>query len=182
MSFPRVGDIGLSHRRSGFYSRAVSFFTQSYWTHGFIICAGMDGETAALEADLKVQLVPFSKEYGTKNNDAFEIYRPIKASESNKAEASRATYWMYAGDTYGFLQIAWFIWDWFCKKIRIKSGRNWFPTGVICSELQLYYLQSLNDPYKEAFKHLTLNEVNPDAIADIVRARPDLFELIMLRT
>lgn len=176
-----VGDIGLSHRRSGFYSRAVGFFTNSYWTHNFIVCSGMYGEPAALEADLKVQLVPMDKEYGAKNNDSYEIWRPTKASMKDRDYAARTTYVEYAGETYGFLQISWFVWAWLCVKIGVKPGSNWFPSGVICSELTLYYLLALDGEYEEAFKHLTLNEVTPDDIAIVVRGRPDLFELILTR-
>jgi hypothetical protein len=169
----RAGDIGFSHRRDGVYSRGVRFVT-GYYTHCFVGIPEIFGEPALIEADYKVQVVSFRTEYVEKTCDDFELWRPLCANDEDIYNATKEIYYKYAGKTYGFMQIPWFMWQRLCKLIGINPGRNWFPAGVICSELAQGYLELINPLYKEAFP-FTLDEVNPDMLYEVVSTRPDLF-------
>lgn len=176
----RAGDIGFGGKRKGFYPKAVRWFTSSRWSHNFFVTPPVLGELSVLEADLKVQLVPFQKEYIEKNADYWEIWRPIKANESRVYQSSAETYLLEAGEIYGFAQILWFAVRQLLSKLGISiAGRNWFPDGTICSETLWKYLVALGGDYKAAFYHLGENEASPEDIYRIVKARPDLFEFVM---
>lgn len=175
----QTGDIVFSGRRSGFYPNAVRFFTQSKWSHCFFIMGMVADELAVLEADMHCQVVPFHREYEIKNDDYYEIYRPIKVSNEEIKDVSNNTYIQFSGEIYGFLQPLWFAFDSICKKIGINSGRQWFPNGIVCSGVLAAFLLELNSNYKEAFKEYeTINRVNPEELYQIVKTRPDLFEYI----
>jgi len=159
----------------GFYSRAVRFFTKSKWSHCFIVIDNIYGTPAVLEADLKVQVVDFHQEYIEKQDDVYEIYRPIKAKQEDIAKATEYCYRNYAGKIYGFLQIPWFAIRSILGFFGIKGlGKNWFPSGIICSELVADYLYFI-DP---VFHELTSNETSPEDLYLIVKSRPDLFERV----
>lgn len=178
----RPGDIGLGAKRSGFYPKAVRFFTKSKYSHVFMVIHPIYGELSVLETDLKVQCVSFDKEYGSgKNADKYKIFRPIAANESELYNALRYTYATHAGDVYGFFQIPWFAYRAILSLFGITVSRNWFPDGQICSETPLIYLQNINSKYKKAFDHLTPNETSPEDIAKVVESRPDLFQFITER-
>ena len=177
---PLPGDIAFSSPvKLGFYSRSVRFFTKSKWSHCFYIGPEYMGMYMAIETDLKVQVVPFQKEYIEKKEDVYELYRPIKATLSDVHTASKATFYITAGETYGFFQIPWFalrsLFKWFFNKT-LKN--NIETDGVICSELLIIYLQGLGGLYLDAFKHCKINETSPEDIYEIVLSRPDLFEFV----
>ncbi len=179
-SYPKTGDIAFSYPvELGFYSRAVRFFTKSLWSHCFVLADDYYGESAVLESDLKTQLVPFNKEYIEKEEDAYEIYSPVKASPEARSVAAEYTYFSTAGQTYGFLQIPWFAVRSILHKLFKRTLlENWFPAGVICSELLIVYLKALGGEYAEAFGHLKDNETSPEDIYKIVIQRKDLFSFI----
>jgi hypothetical protein len=176
-NYPQIGDVGFSHRKRGIYNRIVSFITGNYYSHTFIILKEFYGDVAVLEADLKCQVVSFKEEYINKNDDYWEIWRPVGVGIGAKLRETERCYIKYAGKTYGFLQIPWFIWKRIAKAIGVNPGKNWFPGGAICSEITCDYLPGLSGAYKEALP-FGLNEVDPDDIRDVVAARPDLFKLI----
>jgi hypothetical protein len=178
----KIGDVAISGRRSGFYSSGVRFITQSKWSHCFFIMTDVAEERAVLEADLKCQVIPFEREYVENNNDYYQIYELVQATEREKSKAANEVYKEFAGEVYGFLQIPWFIWDAICERLGLNAGKNWFPNGAICSEVLFAYLISVNDTYREAFKHLEdLNRVSPADIAKVILDRPDQFKLRLVR-
>lgn len=177
----KPGDIGLSNKRKGWYPAAVRFFTRSKFSHVFIVGHEFYNELTVIEADLKVQVVPFKKEYIEKNADAYKIYRPKLASQKEIYKALAKTYQSAAGETYGFMQIPWFAVRSILGKFGIKLSHNWFPIGQICSETPVGYLKDLGQPYAVASINLTPNETSPEDIAKIILAREDLFEFITER-
>ena len=177
---PKAGDIAFSYPvELGFYSRGVRFFTKSFWSHSFHLSIDYLGQRMVFETDLKAQLVPFEKEYIEKKADAYEIWRPIKATAPEILHATKHSYFSIAGETYGFLSIPWFavreMVYWITKK---KLWKNFKTEGAICSESLIVYIQALGGEYLEAFKSLTRDETSPEDIYRIVKSRPDLFELI----
>lgn len=177
----KPGDIGLGAKRKGFYPSAVRWFTNSKYSHVFLICHEYYEQLQVFEVDLKVQTVPFNKEYVEKNDDSYRIYRPIRATESKIYSALKLVHNTRAGSLYGFLQIPWFAVRSILQKFGISLKKNWFPANDICSEMPLIYLKSLNSVYLEAFSHLTENETSPQDIASVVESRPDLFEFVLER-
>lgn len=174
------GDVVFSGRRgSDFYSKGVKWFTNSKWSHCFFIMTDVAGESAVLEADLHCQIVPWIREYEIKNEDYYEIYRPLQATAEEKIIAANSTYQQCSGEIYGFTQIIWFMWDALCKKLHLNSGRQWFSNGVVCSGVQDIYIQQLNSIYDVAFDaQKVVNRVTPQEMYDVVKKRPDLFKFI----
>jgi hypothetical protein len=183
MTNVKPGDIVFSTQRNpGFYARGVRFFTKSEWSHCFIIMTDVAGEPAALEADLKCQVVPFNKEYGEKDIDIYEVYRPIKATKEELEASVNRVYREYAGEVYGFLQIPWFMWDAICHRLGWSSGKNWFPNGAICSEVAADHQMNINSEYQQAHSaYSDLNRISPEMLARVVKSRPDLFEFVLER-
>ena len=177
----KQGDIGLSAKHHGWYPRLVRFFTKSKYSHVFVVADNFYGEPVVIETDLKVQVVPFKKEYIDKDADSYKIYRPAKARQREIYDAIAFMYQSNAGETYGFLQIPWFAARSILKKFGINLSKNWFPSGQICSETPVSYLQKLPEPYYSLFSKLTHNETSPQDIAAIIESRRDLFELVMER-
>lgn len=177
---PRSGDIAFSYPVAlGFYSRAVRFFTKSNWSHCFFLSEDYLGARMVFESDLKAQLVPFDKEYIESQVDSYELYRPTLARGNEITEACKSSFYLSAGETYGFLSIPWFAIRetlyWITGK---KLTKNFRTRGSICSESLVLYLKALGPEYQEAFKDLTQDETSPEDIYRIVKARPDLFHFI----
>lgn len=177
IKYPRAGDIAFSMpAKPGFYSRGVAFFTASRWSHCFFLCADYAGMRSVLEADLKVQLVPFEIEYVEKQNDKYEIYRPIAARPESVSAACEYTFIAYAGATYGFFEIPWFAVRAILNKLfKVLLRGNFVKSGVICSELLVDYLKIIDT---ETFSKLSSDDTSPEDIYKVIKSRPDLFEYI----
>lgn len=176
----RPGDIGFGGKRKGFYPKAVRWFTYSRWSHNFVVIHPVMQSVSVLEADLKVQIVPFYKEYIMKNSDYWEVWRPRRATESEIYNAAKVAYEVESGNIYGFAQIAWFAARQLARRFGISIGeKNWFPDGSICSETLWHFLVALGGDYKAAFEPLGQNEVSPEDIYRIVKERSDLFAFVM---
>ncbi len=180
LSESKAGDIAFSYPADmGFYSKGVRWFTKSLWSHCFHLSIDYLGKRMVFETDLKAQLVPFEKEYIEKQGDAYELWRPIKATQADILGAAKHSFFEVAGETYGFLSIPWFAVRetvyWITGK---KLWKNFKPEGAICSESLIIYLKALGGEYSEAFKGLTRDETSPEDIYRIVKSRPDLFEFI----
>mgnify|MGYP002353996246 FL=1 len=177
----RPGMIGFGGKRSGFYPNAVRFFTKSKWSHCFVVINQVFGEVSVIEADLKVQVVPFHREYVEKNADYYEVWEPIAATDSDVLRATSSVYLQDAGKIYGFLQIPWFAFRAVMRFFGVELRRNWYRDGEICSELLWNYLMQLGPKYKNAFSVFTEDECSPEDLYDIVLIRPDLFQLVTKR-
>jgi hypothetical protein len=172
----RIGDIAFSLNKHSVYSKLVMIFTGGAWSHCFFLSDGFEGELVAIESDLKVQVVPVAQYFEPDAPDVFELWRPIGVDPMVLQAATYKAFRKYAGQTYGFAQLFWFVWRWLCGKFGYTPRKNWFPGGVICSEFLLYYLLEIGGSHAEAFKHLTFDECDPEQLYLIVRRRRDLFE------
>jgi hypothetical protein len=176
---PKAGDIAFSHpAKLGFYSKAVRFLTKSRWSHCFFMPYNYLGYLVVMEADLKVQLVPFETEYVKKEVDCYEIFRPTKATEMDVISASKKCFLDNAGKTYGFLEIPWHALRAIAAWVGIKLENNPIETGEICNELLYAYLFNLGGEYARAISALKSGDSNPEEIYKIVLDRPDLFEFV----
>lgn len=176
---PQSGDIAFSHPADlGFYSKAVRFFTASKWSHCFFMAHSYLGHDVVMEADLCVQIVPFQKEYIEKENDLYEMYRPIKASKVDIINASKVCFDLNAGEAYGFLEIPWHMFKAVLGWFGIKLKNNPTNTGVICNELLYDFLYNLNPDYRDSLNGIISSDTNPEELYKVVLSRPDLFEFI----
>jgi hypothetical protein len=174
------GDIGFSGKRVGFYPNAVRFFTKSRWSHCFVVVPPVLGELSVLESEVNVVLRPWYSEYVEKNNDYYEIWRPIMAQEA-VYDACASLYKSDSGIIYGFMQIPFFAVRAILDLVGIHLKRNPFPGGEICSETHWRYIMNLGGEYEKALNGITENECSPQDIYEVVRNRPDLFEFVTER-
>lgn len=178
----KPGDIGFAGKRSGFYPMAVRWFTSSRWSHSFAVLPPVLGELSVIEADLMVVMRPWEKEYVERNNDYYEIWRPIKVTESKIFNACASLYKTDAGEVYGFMSILWFMVRQALAKVGIKmGGSNWFPSGEICSETLWRYIYNLGGEYRAIVDPLGEEECSPEDLYRLVKSRPDLFEFVARR-
>jgi hypothetical protein len=179
---PVPGLIGFSNNKSGGF--LIRFFTRSKITHNFVFTYPIGGLAAVQEASAKVQIVPFEKNYYRNPNYSYEIYR-VRAPFVTQPDidgAVRKIFKDYAGKKYGWFQLLWFPYRWFKETVlrqkEVYREKNWFTKGVICSELQFWYLKYLDAEFSELLRNYDGDTVQPNDMLQIVKAHPEYFELI----
>ena len=177
------GDIVFSGKRAwNFYSATVKYITGSKWSHSFLLLGEVNGELSALEADLDVTAVSWQSQYVIKNEDYYQVYRPIKASQEDIDRATQYCYDNYAETAYGFLQIPWFIYRIYAKKwLGITAKKNWSSQGMFCSELTFDYLYQLGGEYRDLLKDFTADTASPQDLYNLALSRIDLFSFVIER-
>jgi hypothetical protein len=179
------GMIGIcgSHKPS-FLQRAIMFFTDSDRSHAFLITSNVCGEEAVQEASLLVQIVPFGSHYRENPESYYDIYQvsPGVVSQDEIDSALRQVFEEYAGMTYGFLQLPWFIWRWINSKFGrdIHKELNWFNTNIICSGevFDFWIYLGLGMIIPKVMSQYHPSTIAPADILAIVKRNPDLFELV----
>ena len=117
------------------------------FSHNSFLTLPFDGDIEQVqEASLEVAVCPLD-DYRNDPNSGYEIYVIKGVSAENMRLVCRYAFRKYSEKTYGFLQIGWFLWRAFNNIIgrKIKGERNFFPAGIICSELVYDILASLRD-------------------------------------
>jgi hypothetical protein len=179
----KPGMIGFSNNKIGWLPKLIRFFTNSHISHALVITEDVCGITSVQEASIIVQVVPLDKYYRNNPNCSYWIYSLTKATEEEKKEALKYCYNEYAGDKYGFLQLLWFIYRWFCVSIlkqnekEVVKRKNWLSDGVICSEFQYGYLTHVNEYYANLLKEFNPDTIQAEDLRKIVEANPDAFKL-----
>jgi hypothetical protein len=174
--------IGLSFT-DGWFERQITFFTFSKWSHCFITLYPVGTEPTVLEADADVSVVPWSREYGTARDEAFDLWR-IKdglVDPALMAQVLQQVFHDFSEVQYGILQYPWFIWWWFNKKYLnrdISNQKNWFTKWIICSEIIYWYFTYLGDPFKSLVAQYSGDTMQPQNVQDILSAHPELFEKV----
>ena len=179
------GSIILLNRKgksSSFYSAAQRFFTGYPFTHSAIIVDPVRGLTSVLSSNEVVTILPLQNYFDEPDTDIM-IYELIGFDEYNIKESVDSIYKSYAGASYGYLQITWFVFRWLCKRIGIdiKGKRNYAPNGMICSEMVWDYMSLLKTNYTEFYKFLnewTKDTVHVGDISEIIKSFPYLFKLV----
>jgi hypothetical protein len=149
--------IAFTKRNGNIFSRMVQHFTESNWSHCFLVLERVGNDHLILESSV-VGGVKFNVlSYYTKNDTVeYEIYDvPGTAFETYSVMD------MY-GDSYGYLQAGGYL---IAKLLKLK--KNPFTQGIWCSELVLHWL--LDSPLKASFIHLPHNKVTPEDIYQIVK-------------
>jgi hypothetical protein len=179
---PEPGMLGLSNNKKG--GGLIRFFTRSTITHNFVFTFPLNGVDAVEEASAKVQIVPFESHYFRNPNYAYRIFRVIApyVTQQDIHNALQQIFLEFAGVKYGWLQLLWFPYRWFRETIlrqkNVHREKNWFTKGVICSELQFWFLKYLDPEFSELLRDFDGDTVQPDDMLKIITAHPELFELV----
>jgi len=155
-----LGAVGFSSRRANFLSRAIRWFTQSRWSHVFVVYQ-QEPEQLIIEAStFQVQLVPIAK-YDSKKYDVMIISADGFSPEDVRRGLDKAK--GYIEKTYGWLQLVGFIPVLFWKRLTGQSVPNPAKGGVVCSELVLQYLRGLEPGGR--WDSMDRNSVSPEDLA-----------------
>jgi hypothetical protein len=183
MSKAKPGMIGFSNNKKGILPKLIRFFTDSHISHAFIITDEIAGQPAVQEASLLVQIVPLEKYYVNDDTQDYELYEihPEYASKLAMYESRKRVFNELAGEKYGKLQLVWFPWRWFNEKVLrrdIRKTKNWMTDGVICSELQYWYLWYLGKTFQELLKDYNPDTIQAEDLRRIVKKNPHIFKLV----
>lgn len=151
-----IGDIILVSNNKkkglrGFLAKAIKFFTKSQWTHTAVSIGNIVGSPCILEADTQVIINPATLTFDDPNY-VVAVYRNKLLTKKENIEIVNELFHELNGNTYGYLQLLYFIRRWFWEKktvqflfgwipkllgkpADIRQWNNWFVGGTICSEL-----------------------------------------------
>lgn len=164
-----LGAIGFETDRRSWLSRIIRWFTESRWSHVFIV-AGEDpvtGETEILEASTwGIQKAPLKKYL---DDDYVKLRFYVVRADPEKQRAALAACQDLVGRSYGYAQILGFALILPFRKLGLRF-KNPISAGRVCSELVLRYLQLLDvDP---AFAALDRDSTTPQDLFAIIDASP----------
>jgi hypothetical protein len=131
----------LNATKGGFSSWLQRFVTGEPYTHSFIILDEFFGEDVILDANKIVTIEPLSF---TKNNPLIEMWiYEVELNKDFEDKLKSILYYKYITKNYGYAQWIWFAW----RRLNGLFGRdichkhNWFPGGVVCSEISYEALE-----------------------------------------
>lgn len=171
------GYVCFAYSKNEFIAKAIAWFTKSQWSHTFITAPPMLGKEMVMEAGGGgVEMVTFEQGYRNNSTQKYEVYR-VKVSQEIIDEAIAQC--MNDLETpYGYLEYPWFMWRsvnaWFGRDI--KSQDNWSKKNTVCAGFVDLFLDALG--LQILTKDFGKNSINAQDIYDIVKAHPDLFELV----
>jgi hypothetical protein len=179
----KCGSIVLLNNDNGnFVSRAVRFFTNSTISHTDFTMGRIVEEEATLSAEPLISVLPLVTYFHDEGFE-FKVYEIQGVPEVVLDKWVTGMFLDYAGTTYGFLQLLWFIYRWAMEKLGkdVRKGKNWFPQNKVCSEMVynlmlkvgLYYRSDL----KKKLDEWNENTVTPEDIKRVVEAFPAIFKL-----
>lgn len=183
MSRAKPGMIGFSNNKKGLLPKLIRWFTDSEISHAFIMTDNIADEPTVQEAALLVQIVPLEKYYVKDDTQSYWLYEVHHdyASELTMYESRKKCFNEFAGVKYGKLQLVWFPWRWFNEKVLrrdIRKSKNWMTDGVICSELQYWYLYNLGPTFQDLLKDYNPDTIQAEDLRRIVSKNPKIFKLV----
>jgi hypothetical protein len=133
----------MNATKGGWFSSAQRFFTRMPFTHVAVKIDNVMGMPSYFEANMVATIVP-SWTYEDNATVEYEIFQPI-ARETSIRSAVSSIYARYAGSTYGYTQVLYFVWRWFFGLFGkdIRKWKNPIPNGDICSEIVYVYIRYL---------------------------------------
>jgi len=171
------GYICFAYSKNEWIAKAIAWFTKSKWSHTFITIPPILGNEMALEAaSVGTCPVLFDKGYRNNPDQIYEVYR-VKIPQEKIDNAIVASLGRLQ-TPYGYLEYPWFVWRyinaWLGRDIR--SQDNWSKRNLVCAGLSDFFLDdcglsSLSDSYG-------YNSISAQDIYEIVKAHPELFELV----
>lgn len=172
-----IGAIAFSSKQDSFISKAIRKFTNSMWSHTFVVWRDVDGEWLCIEAnDFELAISPLKKFFDKSYNVVFfepdvGIDRRIFAI---KRVLSLDDKRIRIGATYGYLQLIGFAIVLLLRKLGIRRRSNIFTQGVICSEFVAWYL-SMIGLAQDLFLDKSLDLISPEDIYNHVLLNANRF-------
>jgi hypothetical protein len=171
------GHVCFSYSKNEWIAKAIAWFTKSQWSHTFITIPPTLGKQMVLEAASGgTNPVLFDKAYRNNPSQKYEVYR-LKVDKEIIDEAIMKLL-EDLQMPYGYLEYPWFVWRSLNRLFGrdIKGQDNWSAKYRVCSGvtdafLDNCYLQILSEDYG-------YNSITAQDLYEIVKANPDLFELI----
>lgn len=171
------GYVCFAYSKNEWIAKAIAWFTKSKWSHTFITVPSMLGKEMVMEAGAGgVEMVTFDKAYRNDSSQAYEVYRVKLPQEVIDRAILKCMESLEL--PYGYLEYPWFIWRfinrWFGRDI--KGQNNWSTSKKVCAGLVDIYEDELGlQAYSEAFGN---NSITAQDIYEIVKAHPEVFELV----
>lgn len=183
MSKARPGMVGFSNNKKGWLPKLIRFFTQANISHTLLIQNSVCGDATVQEASNLVQVVPFKKYYQDDDTQQYWLYEISSdhASPEEVQSALKQVFDEFAGVKYGYFQLVWFPWRWFCEKILrrdVRKTKNWMTDGVICSELVYWFLYYLGPKFRALLVQYNPDTIQAEDIRRICEANPKIFRLV----
>jgi len=163
--FPVGSIISFNAKKGGWFSTVQRFFTGKPYTHSAIVVPDVVGVPSYLGADLTVDIQPIDVFLDSETID-YQVWEWIGIPVKRIMDALQFVYLRYAGETYGFLQVLWFVYSWFMRKVFRKDVRkthNPFPNHPICSEVTWWMCYRV--VYDNPKLVRILNEWRPDTFS-----------------
>lgn len=173
----QYGLVCFAYSKNEWIAKQIAWFTKSQWSHSFITAEPMLGKEMAMEAAGNgVSLVLFDDAYRNNSNQKYETYK-FKI-EQNAIDQSIIKTASLLESSYGYLHYPWFIWRAINQLFSrdIKKQNNWFQNGTVCSDLVRLYIT--NAGRGDLFTDFGIDSASAQDLYEIVKANPDLFELV----
>ena len=161
------GVVGFATNWHSQVSAIIRWFTQSNWSHSFIITDVIKDRTYLLEANYGGTDVRSWREYRDPTVVPTELWLP-NASEEAIDSALAKTQAKFEGVTYGYLELLWIG----VKISLAKAGwrvHDPVQQGAICSQVAWFYLHEL---FPQEFGHLDGRSVTPADLHRVVLNSP----------
>lgn len=174
------GYVCFAYSKNEWVAKAIAWFTKSQWSHSFITVPPMLGKEMVMEAASGgTQMVMFDGAYRNNPNQKYEVYR-LKVDKQVIDEAILKCMERLEMP-YGYMEYPWFIWRSINKLFGrdIKAQDNWSQKDEVCSGLASFFLNSAT--LQILFAGFGKNSVTAQDVYEIVKANPDLFELVESR-
>ncbi|CAK0741563.1 hypothetical protein CCP1ISM_130014 [Azospirillaceae bacterium] len=177
----KPGQIVFSTNPNSIHSKIVRFFTNSPYSHTFMITRSFGEIEAAQEAGMIISVVPFDKNYRQAKEERYVIYEidPKFVSEEQISKSLSYCFNEYNGVQYGYLSLLWFVYRWANEKLlrrNVNHEKNWLANGVICSELVYYFLCNLGPIFEAMMAPFNPDTIQPEDIRQIILANPEIFK------
>jgi hypothetical protein len=158
--------LAFNSTNGGFINKAERFFTRSKFNHVSVTIPPVLGIDCHLSAILTVTTEPVYV-FMNDESEQYKSYYPIGFTDKQIEQATTRMFSEFAGKTYGFFQLLWFVYRYFAEGwpfyADVRKNYNWFPHGPICSEVVWYYLYWLACSNPNALKLKNkLEEWKPD--------------------
>jgi hypothetical protein len=169
----KEGMIGFSGGEL-FIQKAIMYFTNSSFSHSFMVRNNDDGVPCALEtSSTRVMFEPVANKLNEKN--WVEMWDVIHSPQNKRIALNDCM--IYNKQWYAYLSYIWFMYRWACRKFfRYEPKKMWWwcKPGRTCTELTEKY-PSHYLMFPELFKSLDPDTLSPRELRDIMIANPDKF-------
>jgi hypothetical protein len=159
MKYPVGSIITFNSKKGGWFSSAQRFFTRKPYTHSAVVFPDELGVPSFFGADMAVDKKPVAQFENNTTVD-YQVWEWVGIPKRHIEAVLREIYVTFAGETYDFLQVLWFVYRWFMEVFLhkdVRKRKNWFATTKhpICSELtwNVCQLMTIDNPVCQSILH-----------------------------